>query len=534
MREPLLGRLAGLRHDQGGLLPALAALVLLMLGGGIFLTVGWVFFRGLIILILAGVFLIVVAAMVLYANAKGVPLGRTAVTLLLVLAVSGIVVFFTAGLVFDISTDAGFRCGTTLTCDTQEIHAQGWVGSGLFEGKGGSQHGNVDLYREIMTDDDYVASWSSDFDGQAVPYQAKYKSDGVFGCAYMEAWQYRVYINTGSGQGWQEVDRWGGPPNALIGLGWYTGNAGTFQLTNQRHGSGIRVEFWLKCWDLQNEWQDGRDVHKQAVDEARIEGGIGEVGWQKGQYVPGENACVTVRVPYTTDGEGKGWHVTIFSTAQNRVVQNKSITQTVENVCYTVTTADFTVSEGCRNELVAILTNEVFDKDFDSATVIDVSGLGPTVTDGRFSPSNPKQGDSITVSWRAAVNSQTDLPLKKIVVKYGIGDIVEKELGPDATSFQFVAGSAGKWHVEVIVYDEGCRPSEPLKIDIKVGEEGEEDIAAWPWGLILALVVWFTAAGVVSYASLNKKKYPNFPRRIAAAGLVVGLALILLWYFRVI
>lgn len=404
--------------------------------------------------------------------------------------------------------------------ETKSHIGGGWRGEGYFAG-GGSTDSGIN-YRELLQDDEYVASWASDFLGQLVTYEGKYTGNDLLPCVG-EAWRYKVEVNTGTG--WGVVADQNGPSGNIAFLfGWYVAPAATFQLKNEPHGSGLRVSMWVKCHDLFAEWEEGKDVRLLAVDEARILGGIGTVQWSKQIYEVGETASLNVRVPYVTDGEGHGWKVTIFSTAQNRIVFEDFVRAEVSSIPYVTTTADFSSASGCRNELQAILTNEIFDKSFDAAAVVDASALSPSVTITGVNPSQPKQGETFTVTWTTTPNPQTGSKIEKIVVRYGWNDPREVVLPGTATTYSFVMGQAGTLHVEVIAYDGGCRPALDevyVSVNEPPNEGGPGGGFAFPiWaGLVLAAVA-------ISVVAVLVRQIPIFPWKLLLIMVSAILALV--------
>ncbi len=417
--------------------------------------------------------------------------------LVLVTLVLGLVI----GLSFQVT-------GVPVNTTTQSYENAGWRGRGQFRGDGSNNPGS-----ELLNDDEYIASWSPELNGQTAT-AALHMTDVFFGCN-IDSIRYDWYKNSGAG--------WGAPVHSTTvqpGIGFAKEAdmpATTYTIMGLIQGGGLAVISLAHC--AFGDWVP------MARDEAHVFSGIGSVTWGKRQYTSGETASVTARVGYVSDdATGRGWFVTIFSTAQNRVVVSERIAQTVQRFDYQVTTADFSTKSGCRNELVAILTNELWDKDFETATVIDVTGAGPKVSNIDYQPRMLNLGENVRITWSSAPNSQTQLPLEKHVVKYGFGGI-DKEVELPATDREYIIRltSVGTLHVEVIAYDTGCRPSEPAALDIRVSQE--------PIGIaglsILAIVA--ILASVAAGATLARFVKVGFLGRIIlfVAPVIVVLTFIL-------
>ncbi len=346
---------------------------------------------------------------------------------------------------------------------------------------------------EMLDQTRYIASWSPGFDGQKITIQGIHSEGFGLQCV-LDSVRYLVDVNLGDVSGWQRVAQrdfggfWGGT-SPVRGPVWQYQLYGVYP-----DGSGVRVQYDGHCAGPEPIGGWIPLVH----DEAYIESGIGSINWAEPQYTVGETAILSWDIPYVTDeASGRGWALIIQSTANDRVIGPILLKQLRGTYRYNVSTQDFAVEAGCRNELVGVLRNELWNKDFDTTTVIDVSDAGPTISGLRFTPSNPGVGQAITVSWDAAVNPQTNLALTRILIKYGFGGIDKEEsLSATVRSFDIVPGQEGSLHVEVIAYDEGCRPSPTAELDITVGG-GAPVISGLP-----LLEVIFLAAAVIAGAFL--------------------------------
>lgn len=396
---------------------------------------------------------------------------------------------------------------------TQTHKNAGWRGGGQFAGDGSDNPGN-----ELLNDDEYIASWSPDLNGQVATAGLHIGKEDIVGCSPDSA-RYDWYINSGGGWGNPVLVTDVGPGGIVFVLQTSADvKSTTYTIRGLTHGGGVRVIAYIHC--SLGSWVP------MAQDEARVLSGIGDVAWGQAQYTVGDTASVTARVPYITDDTtGRGWLVTVYSTAQNRIVATVRVIQLVQRIDYRVTTQDFTVSAGCRNELVAILTNELWDKDFDTSTVIDVSGAGPTARITGFLPLKPEQGDTLIVKFEATPNPDTDLSLTKLIIKWGFGGTEqEKELPPTATEQQIPLGASGTLHVEVIAYDSGCRPSPTAELDVQVGEPPIERIPGVPLVLILAVA----ASVVAAFLIWRYVPIPNITARAILAASPV-FAVVVLW-----
>jgi hypothetical protein len=268
-----------------------------------------------------------------------------------------------------------------------------------------------------------------------------------------------------------------------------------YQLKGRIAEGVIKVEYWLHCW--LGDWVP------LASDQAKMLSGIGWIDRERDQVAIGQDACFTWRIPYVTDDQtGKGWAIDIYSEAPARTVaSNPDLADMTGRICYTATAADFTVDPSRRNELRATLRNELWDKKFDVITSIDIEGAGPTLTITEFTPKHPEQGDTVKVTWDAAPNADTRLPIAKVVVQYGFGGVEDTQVLPaDAREFSFVVGAAGNVRFVAIAYDSANRPSPTDSVDITVGEPSAPilDFALWvilAFALIGLFVGWRFAKG---------------------------------------
>lgn len=393
---------------------------------------------------------------------------------------------------------------TTSTTNT----GRNWVGAG-----GGFPGG------EMLDQTTYIASWSDDLDGQKVTMQGKHAESFGTQCI-LDGVRYLVDINEGGG--WVRVEE-------RVFSGFFGGTSPVSGPIHQYRlhgiipsGAGVRVQYDGHCAGAEPVGGWIPFVH----DEARIVSGIGNVEWEENQYTVGETAIVRWEIPYVTDEASKtGWSLFVHSTASDLVVGPIKLNTTFGSYRYSVTSADFAVQSDCRNELVAILRNELWDKDFDTTTIIDVSGLAPSVQITGWTPLAPEQGDLVTVRFDASKNAESDLELTKFIAKYGYGG-VDKEivLGPEAREFTFAAGAAGTVHVEVIAYDSGCRPSPTSEADIKIGEPGPE-LGGLSLLAILALVL-AAISGVILAVAVPAPRVVKFALFLAPLAGVLALIVV--------
>ncbi len=370
----------------------------------------------------------------------------------------------------------GFLSLISVNVATQAYKNAGWRGSGQFQGGGANLPGS-----ELLSDDEYIASWSPSLEGQVATAGLHLGKEDIIACSPDNA-RYDWYRNIGSGWGSPVLSTEVGPGGIVFLLQTSADvKATTYTIKGISEGA-VRVTAWIHC--AVGDW------FPLAQDEARVISGIGSVNRVKDQVTVGEDVSFRWDIPYVTDdATGRGWSIIIYSSAQNRVVQGPTaLAQLQGTVTYKTTTQDFSVASGCRNEIRATLRNELWNKAWDVTTVIDVSGAGPSVKITGFLPLTPKQGDTVKVTWTATENPTTKLPLTKIVVQTGFGGVeTDQELAPGAREFSFVAGQAGTTRVAVIAYDSGCRPSPTQSVDITVSEPGVT--GAFPLlSIVLAIV----------------------------------------------
>jgi hypothetical protein len=367
---------------------------------------------------------------------------------------------------------------------TTRIQNAGWEGAGATGGR---------IPGELLDDDEYIASWSPERIGQRVTVQGAARNLGGFPVAcIVDDTGYRIDLDIGGGPIRVHEQAVGAERSVVFGE-WGSYPATYWDIrhpdgkTIVPHGSKVRVEFWIHCW--LGDWAP------VSSDEARILSGIGDVDWAKAQYTVGEAAVVSYTIPYTSDdATSRGWSLYVYSEAQAKsVVDPIKLTQLRGSVTYTVSSADFRTSSGCRNELVAVLRNELWEKDFDTATTVDASELAPGMRILGFTPIDPKQGDRIAVRLEASTNPVSHLSIERVVVKWGFGGVQETAVLPgNVSSYSFLAGSAGFVHFEAIAYDGGCRPSSVASVDIQVEDQPAPIVPFRDSGfLVLALALVF-------------------------------------------
>lgn len=400
---------------------------------------------------------------------------------------------------------------------TNRIQNAGWEGAGA---TGGTMPG------ELLDDDEYVASWSPDLVGQRVTIQGAVHDVGTFECL-VESIRYDVSLHFGA-KSWPVLawERGNNPLGAQVGqwfpfpsVQWDVDHPETGRLVP--HGSYVHATASIKC--ALGSWVT------VAEDNAVIVSGIGSVRWSKSTYQVGEKASVSWDIPYVSDdASGTGWSLYVYGSAQNKEVVPLTRLRTLTgSMSYTVSPLDFTQAADCRNELTVVLRNELWDKDFETATTVDATSLIPKVTITEVGPRDAMQGDTVTVKWTVEVNPQSKSPIQKVIVKYGYGGVDnEKELPAGDSSFSFVATAEGTVHFEVIAYDGGCRAAIDM-VDIRIGEPEPEETTDL---LLLVLGVVLLVIGLLMAVFSGKLPVPGLGRfGVVVVGFVlagVGLVLI--------
>lgn len=379
----------------------------------------------------------------------------------LIVAVIGLA--FLVGLVVGLP---GLQAVTIDTNTTVNRH-HAWDGQGAFPGPDG-------LNDEVLDASMYVTSWSPNLDSEKIVARGILVIDELTFAGVTQV-RYRVFTST-SGLVWNEradsphvfpapadagaIRR--GEPIIVTLRGTYEG-AIRVQWEAYMTGLGIAGVGVNEGWYL------------MASDQAYLKSGIGSVT-APDQAQIGDTVTVSWTIPYiTSELQGaKGWALYGFSRAQNRVVLGPiDLTQIRGSVTYKVTNTDFQNVADCRNELEWVLRNELWDRDFKTTTVIDISGLGPAVTITDVLGVR-EAGQPVTVKFDVSTNTVTNAPIVKIVVKWGFGGIEhEANLSAAAREYTFTPGGGGIAHLEVIAYDDGCRPSPTAETDIHIREPGQ-------------------------------------------------------------
>ncbi len=372
------------------------------------------------------------------------------------------------GLAFLLGLIVGLPGLQVVTIDTNTTagRAHAWDGQGTFLGPDG-------VTDELCDATLYVTSWSPNLDSEKIVCRGILVRDEFTFAEVMEV-RYSVFTSS-SGLVWNEradspyvfprppigvelrprVTLYGEP--IIITLrGIYEG---AIRVVWEAYMRGIALDGW----------------YFMASDQAYLKSGIGSVT-APDQAQIGDTVTVSWTIPYiTSELQGaKGWSLYGYSRAQNRIVLGPiELTQLRGSSTYKVTNYDFQNVADCRNELEWVLRNELWERDFKTTTVIDISGLGPAVTITNVLGVR-EAGKPVTVQFDVTPNAVTNSPITKVVVKWGFGGI-ENEVALTGTerNYTFIPGGGGIVHLEVIAYDGGCRPSPTAGIDIHIREPGQ-------------------------------------------------------------
>ena len=468
---------SSLRRDDRGIIPALVVLLgLLGLLG--FTVISYAFFADLFVVSLLLLFGFV--AVWALTQVKSKP------------AVSGIILVF---LVISAGTLAFVFLFALVTVDTttREFENGGWKGTGAYARSGNS--GEIILQRTIITAID------ASKDSEVIAFSGALYAQGWTPCV-IDAVEYRTALNTGSGwvalkTYYQKITNTAG--NYITLTPQQTQLRGTYP-----SGSGFRVEIWSHCAF------SGNPYYKVAKDEVQLLSGWGKATWGADRYQVGEEACFTWDVPFVASeiDPGKGWFIEGFHEGTGaQLFPRVEITTLTGRQCVTVTNEMFQTGAGCNNVLVARLTSELYIQSEDYTTTIDFSELGPDVSNLRSDKSEYEEGETIRLTWNETANTQTGLPIVRVTVSYGAGELNDYDVPPGTEEYEITTGVTGATrtiHVELVIADEGCRPdSEDL--DIVVHRKGSTPLPpGLPWGLLLLLVI--AMASVVLYVIYSPLK----------------------------
>lgn len=357
---------------------------------------------------------------------------------------------------------------------------------------------------EILNSQQYATSWDQGDQSEPIMPRAYIVVPGVV-VSCVDAYRYEVQT-THDGVTWTDFPgspfTFGAPgsfgPGDKVPM-----SAPTLYETGPFVG-GIRVTISFKISDpcgVDRGW------NAQGQDQAYLISGTGSVVADPQAQV-GTVAHATVTVAYLAgNGGGHGWELYAFSTAQNRVVfgpvySNTSGWSNLEQTfSYQIQPGDFSSAAGTcgnGNRIEWHLFNELFPKDTAWTTTVDVSSLSPTFHFKGWSGS-PVSGGAINVTFSAAPNGASMLPLTKIVLGYGYGDTNHfLNLTGNATSAQIPLGSNGNLRINGYAIDSGCRPSPVDSLTIYVFPQGQQPPGNGPpnWLLFFGILAIFAVIGV--------------------------------------
>lgn len=370
----------------------------------------------------------------------------------------------------------------------------------------------------------YVTSWSPALQSEKIVPKAA-EAFAWPGTACVKEYRTRAFLST-DGVAWNEMtgSPWTYPAPSATGPGPFPLTTPAIQITGSYVG-GIKVDEELHIADgyclLDKGWLT------VLTDQAYLVSGIGKITADaQGQVGSVVKATVTVGYLSSQLNSAAGWSFFAFSSAQNKVVLGPvDVTQLQQTFSYTLTAADFSTASGCGggNRIEWHLFNELWQKDFAYTTVIDVSQLAPSFKFMGFA-GDPVANGTITVSWTAAPNAVSQLPLQQIVIAYGYGGVSNVvNLTGNATSLSIPLGSNGNLHVEGYALDTGCRPSPADRMDVFVRTPGAGNTTRPNW-LIFFLVFLGMGGlgGVIAYLA----KGPLWSRAlIAGFFLIFGLVI---------
>jgi hypothetical protein len=335
----------------------------------------------------------------------------------------------------------------------------------------------------------YVASYLGNGKGETVFVCGAINinpNEGSFGTVGIgtDAVSVDIYINLGQGAGEQLVAHWQtnlNPAN-IQGGKWYQVTNGQWDIMSPDGitiiptGAVITTKMnahvlWYKIFPFPTEDRGWGQVAEQ---KAVVTSGIGNVAFEKGQYVVGETARAKWHVGYVTSTAqpNKGWNIYIASTAQGKTVAGPIVlTQLDGYIEYVVQAADFSTAAPA-NELHVYLRSAVADHAWDISSTISPAFVAraPSCTTGGFTPQSPRQGQAVNVTFSCSpATADPADSVKSIKVYWGYGsDAIVHVLPAGATSDSFVAGQSGYLRVNIIAYSASNVPSAAKRIDVTV------------------------------------------------------------------
>jgi hypothetical protein len=390
---------------------------------------------------------------------------------------------------------------------TQTFTEGGWTGFGVEPGD------------ELLSASRYVTAWSPSFVSQTIVAQGGVREEPFQISGVIDMVAYRVYVNTGGG--WQaQEDLSREIPSPLAAGFEFTYPNHLFTIQGPVDGAvrvDFEVHFWLGSWVI------------LARDEAYLTPGIGRVQWDKNQYAVGETASFTWEIPYVTDEtEGTGWSAFVSYLDTGEVIWGPQTLTTLTGRVRIPITADlFRVSTDCKNVLRVVLRNELFSKDWDDTSTIDVAGAGPKITSLRTDHARYSLGEPVTIQWTASPNPETGLPVAQYSLTIGYGEPVD-EVTLDAGVDRYVFRSttiAGPLKISLVAVDTGCRPSAVEDLTVEVLDPAYDPPGggtAFPLGLAVALLI----GGVLAILFVRRLAQTPILALVLIALILIAVALL--------
>jgi hypothetical protein len=346
---------------------------------------------------------------------------------------------------------------------------------------------------------------------QYVEYRLKFSEDFAFS-GTPPTWRNERAASLHVFQSWYSDQNPFGPAGFIDLPAWTFRLRGTYA-----HGSVVDIELKAKCFA-------GTDIIL-ASDRIQLLSGWGKVTWGKDRYQVGEEACFTWDVPFVASeiDKGKGWYVQGFhKSLGTELFPRVEITTLTGSKCVTVTNAMFDTREtACENVLIARLTSEIYIRSEDYTTTIDFSSKGPDIKDLKSDKSEYTEGETIVLSWTETPNGETTLPITKVTVSYGEGELADVDVQPGTQTYSIPTAEINATrilHVEVVIQDSGCRP-DSADLDITVHRKGTNVLIPiqLDWLIALIVAVVFILIGV----------FVPFPPWLKAIFLLIGILLVL-------
>jgi hypothetical protein len=314
------------------------------------------------------------------------------------------------------------------------------------------------------------------------------------------------------------LQSWAGDPSGPFGPGEYIDlPAWTFRLRGvYAHGSTIDISLRVEC-----AFDQPREL---ATDKVQLLSGWGSVSWGKDRYEVGDEACFTWSVPFIASvvDAGKGWFIEGFHKGTGeQLFPRKEIASLTGSQCISVTAEMFQSTGDCENVIVARLSSEIYTRSEDYSTVIDLSSQGPSISGFHSDRSEYLEGDTVHLTWNEEPNGGTNLPITKVTISYGEGEVKDHDVAPGTEFFDITTseiGSSRNYHVELVIQDSGCRPAS-AETEVRIHAKGTFN----PSPFNIPPLFWvFLIVGVMVMVALPLAPLPGSPQVRILVGILLG------------